>query len=309
MSHTIVYLHGVGGVTPLEDWLEPLNVGLAQAGHSPINPDYDTVVPVTYQSLLVAPAPQGRGGRAAGEEPRTTWDAPDDDGESARLFALTQEQTNAFVRSWTHRSRGVHFGHTPLRMSGQISSVVTRVGDLTEAKVYAAHRSVRAEVLRDVLTQLPTQGSVVILAHSLGSVIAVDLLTKLPTDLRVSALVTLGSPLASDMWKHARTAAADFPYDRVGAWVNVYDSRDAITFGRGVSGRFPMAVDLSVDIRSHSVRGYAAHPAVGAVVGHLLYGDPATPGERPPARPLSGGWHLHLLGHAYAEQLLSLIHI
>ncbi|WP_158630682.1 hypothetical protein [Nocardioides daphniae] len=34
MSNTIVYIHGVGGVTPLEDWLDPLNVGLVQAGHS-----------------------------------------------------------------------------------------------------------------------------------------------------------------------------------------------------------------------------------------------------------------------------------
>lgn len=300
MSHTIVYVHGVGGVTPLEDWLDPLNRGLAQAGHSPVDPAYDTVVPVTYQSLLVAP-PQGR--TARGDDPRPTWEAPDDDGEAARRYALVQEDTGAFVRRWTHRSRGVHFGHTPLRMSGQISSVVSRVGDLAEAKVYASHRAVRAEVVRDVLSQLPSRGSVVLVAHSLGSVIAADLLTRLPPDLRVSALLTLGSPLASEMWKHTRVLATDFPYDRVGVWVNVYDPRDAITFGRGVSGRFPMAVDLAVDIRSHSVRGYAAHPAVGAVLGHLLYGEPAAAGERPPARSLAPGWHLHLLGHAYAEQL------
>ncbi|MBE7323718.1 hypothetical protein IEQ44_03515 [Nocardioides sp. Y6] len=300
MSHTIVYLHGVGGVTPLEDWLDPLNVGLAQAGHSPVDPAYDTVVPVTYQSLLLAP-PQGRTSR--GDDSRPTWEAPDDDGEAARDYALTQEDTGAFVRRLTHRSRGVHFGHTPLRLSGHVSNVVARVGDLTEAKVYASHRAVRAEVVRDVLSQLPHEGSVVLVAHSLGSVIAADLLTRLPPGLRVSALLTLGSPLASEMWRHTRPLAADFPYDRVGAWVNVFDPRDAITFGRGISGRFPMAVDLAVDIRSHSVRGYAAHPAVGAVLGHLLYGEPATAGERPPARALAPGWHLHLLGHAYAEQL------
>lgn len=302
MNHTIVYVHGVGGVTPLEDWLEPLSVGLTQARHSPIDPEYDTVVPVTYQSLLVAPPTTGRSGRG-GDEPRPTWEAPDDDGESARRYALTQEQTGQFVRRWVHRSRGVHFGHTPLRMSGQITNVVTRVGDLAEAKVYAAHRAVRAEVLRDVLAQLPTHGSVVLVAHSLGSVIAVDLLTRLPPDLRISALLTLGSPLASETWKHTRALATDFPYDRVGAWVNVYDPRDPVTFGRGVSGRFPMAVDLAVDMRSHSVRGYAAHPAVGAVLGHLLYGETVAPGARAPARALAPGWHLHLVSHAYAEQL------
>lgn len=299
MSNTIVYIHGVGGVTPFEDWLEPLNVGLVQAGHSPIDPDYDTVVPVTYQSLLMGTV-TAKGGRT--EEPKDTWE-PTSDEDASRRYALAQEEHATFVRQFAHRARGVHYGHTPIRVSGQISSVVARVGDLTEARAYAGSRTLRAEVVRDVLSQLPAQGAVVVVAHSLGSVIAADLLTKIPPGLQVSALVTLGSPLASEMWKHTRPLADAFPYDRVGTWINVYDPRDPITFGRGVGARFPMAVDLAIDIRSHSVRGYAAHPAVGTVLGRLLYGERVTAGEHAPVRELSPGWHLHLLGFAYAEQV------
>lgn len=294
-----MYVHGVGGVTPLEDWLEPLNVGLAQAGHSPVDPEYDTVVPVTYQSLLLRAAP-AKGTRP--DEPKDTWEATADE-EAERQYALAQEDHATFVRQFAHTARGVHYGHTPMRVSGQLSSVVARVGDLSEARAYASSRTVRAEVVRDVLSQLPSQGSVVLVAHSLGSVIAADVLTKLPPALRVEALVTLGSPLASEMWKHTRPLADAFPYDRVGAWINVYDPRDPITFGRGVGARFPMAVDLAVDIRSHSVRGYAAHPAVGTVLGRLLYGEPVVAGTNAPARALSPGWHHHLWGFAYAEQL------
>ncbi|QCC77628.1 hypothetical protein [Nocardioides daphniae] len=181
--------------------------------------------------------------------------------------------------------------------------MVTRVGDLTEAKIYANHRSVRASVMREVLEQIPASDEIVVVAHSLGSVIAADLLTRLPERTRVRALVTLGSPLASDMWKRLRSLATDFPYDRVDAWINVFDPRDAVTYGRGVAARFPMAVDVSVDIRSHSVRAYASHPAVGALLGHQLYGQRDAHADLPPARQLGEGWHLQLLGFAYAEQL------
>lgn len=300
MSNTIVYIHGVGGVTPLEDWLDPLNVGLVQAGHSPIDPTYDTVVPVTYQPLLLTPT----GSRATrADEVKETWEASDETDEAARRFAVTQEENTQFLRQWSVRARGVHFGHSPNGVNATLTSVVTRVGDLTEAKIYAHHRSVRASVLREVVEQIPDTDEIVVVAHSLGSVIAADLLTRLPAHTRVRALVTLGSPLASDMWKRLRSLAEDFPYDRVDAWINVFDPRDAVTYGRGVAARFPMAVDVSVDIRTHSVRGYASHPAVGALLGHHLYGVRDADAEHPPARPLGEGWDLQLLGFAYAEQL------
>jgi len=42
----------------------------------------------------------------------------------------------------------------------------------------------------------PKSGSIILIAHSLGSVVAVDLLTKLHPNLSIDLLVTIGSPLA-----------------------------------------------------------------------------------------------------------------
>ena len=116
---------------------------------------------------------------------------------------------------------------------------------LAPVRRYQDQRDCRWAAQRAVLDQLPKSGSIILIAHSLGSVVAVDLLTKLHPNLRVDLLVTIGSPLAIKHLGHSGFEA-EFPYDRVGGWVNLYDSGDFVTIGRGVGRRFPAACDIAV---------------------------------------------------------------
>lgn len=66
-----------------------------------------------------------------------------------------------------------------------------------QARNYLSIDAIRVQVLSHILTKLPSSGRLVIVGHSLGSVIAADLLRYLPVDLRVGGMVTIGSPLAN----------------------------------------------------------------------------------------------------------------
>ena len=71
-----------------------------------------------------------------------------------------------------------------------------------------------------------------LLGHSLGSVVGLDLIRHLPPGVFVRLFVTLGSPLSTpSLWPFVRGLKEDFPYDRVGSWVNVVDGRDFIAAG------------------------------------------------------------------------------
>ena len=79
----------------------------------------------------------------------------------------------------------------------------------------------------------------VVIAHSLGSLVAWDLLED--PRICVDLLITLGSPLG-----HAalEVESASFPYHRVGAWLNVVHLLDPVPAGRGLHDSFPAAIDV-----------------------------------------------------------------
>lgn len=96
------------------------------------------------------------------------------------------------------------------------------------------------------------QPAVVVLGHSLGGIIAVDLLTDPPTGVSVDLLVTVGSqaPLLYEL-----DALPSRPYGTglPGAfprWLNVYDRRDLLSYlAAGAFGNDPRITDAEVDNR------------------------------------------------------------
>jgi pimeloyl-ACP methyl ester carboxylesterase len=95
-------------------------------------------------------------------------------------------------------------------------------------------------LFRDVLANHdePT----ILVAHSLGSVIAYDTLREYP-ELDVSGLVTIGSPLSIDHFRRslARTdeKAGNLPVPSMLAkWVNVYSELDPLALGSGIQRYF-----------------------------------------------------------------------
>ena len=79
-------------------------------------------------------------------------------------------------------------------------------------------------------------GEVILLGHSLGSVVAYDALSEHP-GLPASGLITLGSPLGLPTVRR-RLRTRRFP-PGVARWVNVYDPRDFVTGREPLRAHFP----------------------------------------------------------------------
>lgn len=114
---------------------------------------------------------------------------------------------------------------------------------MTDVEDYFRDDTIRNAVrglFRDVLQNHdePT----VLIAHSLGTVIAYDALREYP-DLDVSGLITLGSPLSIGHFRRslARTGESGdrLPIPRmIDEWINVYSERDPLALGSGIEKYF-----------------------------------------------------------------------
>ena len=90
---------------------------------------------------------------------------------------------------------------------------------------------------------------------------------------------------------------------------------DPVTLGRGISGRFPDAIDFQVACDTdHEVAGYTSHPALARAIGHIVIeGAPLQPpasGKKLEkaqslARDFGAAWLPTLLLHAYCASLSS----
>jgi hypothetical protein len=140
---------------------------------------------------------------------------------------------------------------------------------------------IRAAVAAEI--DLKTQ---VLLGHSLGSVVAYDLLrcgVEGPSSITpgVRTLVTFGSPLA---WSAVRRrlegpSPGSFSVPRGITWVNVHDPRDAVTAGAPLGPLASGIVDHPVDNGSrdaHGARRYLRHKELARAVL-----DGLRPADRP----------------------------
>ena len=123
---------------------------------------------------------------------------------------------------------------------------------LEQAQRYRKQESLRAAILNRVRESMTGRDRWVVIGHSLGSVVALDLITHLPDEVEIAALVTVASPLSRSVLRdHLKDQRERFPYDRVQRWINVYNSGDLVPGGRGVSDAFPEAIDVAISGRFH----------------------------------------------------------
>ena len=147
-----------------------------------------------------------------------------------------------------------------------------------QARNYLTNAKIRAQVLNRILKALPDSGRVVIVGHSLGSVIAADLVRRLPIGIEVIGMVTIGSPLANGTFAvdKIRDTLKEPPVN-LAWWVNFWNSLDPVAAHRGVSSVFPWILDFRVqtkfDLHVHDASQYLANNAVAAAVGFALFGS------------------------------------
>jgi hypothetical protein len=128
----------------------------------------------------------------------------------------------------------------------------------------------RAEVLAAVRAGIPDTGPLVLVTHSLGTVVGRDLLGDEGVRGRTLAWITAGSPLGLEaVQRNMNPPGARHPGAAVN-WTSAYDVRDIVALGHPLR---PMYGDPLRDVRvengdrPHAIERYLAHPEVARPIG------------------------------------------
>jgi endonuclease G len=147
-----------------------------------------------------------------------------------------------------------------------------------DVAAYLDKPDIRDAVLDVVLETMPASGRMVLVSHSLGTVVAMDLLTRLDPAVEVPLLITAGSPLGMDaVYKRLLSAGPHRP-ERVGRWVNVFCPPDPVAIGCPVcnswAGQVEEIVTANPKERAHAIEEYLADARVARSVSAAVTAPP-----------------------------------
>jgi pimeloyl-ACP methyl ester carboxylesterase len=310
MGSLLVFIHGIGGPRDAEreraGWIAALVEGARRAGHSAVAATLSASVDirfVDYSDLMASAGAQGFGGEILDDEAdflcglvATLLDelAEDADDQPTRR-AITE------ARAQLSGEGGQGVG-APVRMLGAALTATLQIPGLRRASQWASGlrllgalaqvgRYLRRGELEDgctldervrarVLAALPPDRSAVVVAHSLGSVVAFEALHAHSGP--VSLLVTLGSPLttAAVVLHRVRPTPLRTPLT-VERWLNFWD-RDDIVVARpkldrriaaNAFGVLPVSNRVDSDgVWVHTATKYLAQPAVAGPIVEAYHG-------------------------------------
>ncbi|WGL51413.1 hypothetical protein P5P86_15780 [Nocardioides sp. BP30] len=295
MTPTLIYLHGIGAEHD-DAWRDVLDRALRDAGHPGLD-GVECLAP-KYPNTLRYPSDENH--------PLP----PQDD---RHLSPQRRDEVRWQVERATadlERALGAHSAGRMTPLAAETVPAAMRV--LPQARRYLEDDATRANTLHRVLATIPRSGPIVLVAHSLGSIIAADLLTRLPEDITVVGLITLGSP-AGHLALHRgsdRLEVLREPPERVGWWLNVWGGADPVTGMRGISHRFPWVLDIALPAARHPMENYLGSPVVATAVARALFGSRSR--ELAPVGTVPEPWiddvelHAYLLlayGHFLAEHV------
>jgi hypothetical protein len=97
---------------------------------------------------------------------------------------------------------------------------------------FMVRKELRERLLANLASAAAKAEKIVIISHSMGTMVAYDVLRNCPTCPPIDTLITLGSPLGvKEVQAELKAAGADgvdFPAARVRRWINIYDPLDPI---------------------------------------------------------------------------------
>lgn len=144
--------------------------------------------------------------------------------------------------------------------------------------VYLTYPAVRRQIDQIVSADVPSDGPFVLLAHSLGTVVAYNVLRTRHVDPRCVRLVTVGCPLGISAIQQRLTHPLDSP-KCVENWFNAYDLRDVVALRPLDAASFNVtpAIDNKGDVTNftdnrHGIEGYLADPVVAQKIAEALRG-------------------------------------
>jgi hypothetical protein len=207
--------------------------------------------------------------------------APDDPSTRAVYAALIDEAARRAGMPAGKREAAVEggfLGGLVSLLQGPLSWIADRSGldevviatIFRDVAAYLDRDAVRAAVLDAVLESVPTDGEVVLVAHSLGTVVAMDLIERLPSGVVVPVLVTAGSPLGMDsVYKRLLSGGPRRPA-RVGTWLNAWAAADAVAVGCPLADTWAEVRDVLTQNRkdrAHDIDEYLSAAEVAAEIG------------------------------------------
>ncbi len=272
----IVGVHGVGQQFKGEDtlrseWLPALRDGVRRAGGGLA---LDATFVCSFYGDLFRPA----GTKALGDPPYDARDVTDpwerDLLEAWWREAATAENVAGPTEPTKGTPRAVQYALSALSRSRFFAGMAERamIADLRQARMYLHDPSVRQQArarLRNVLAP----DTRVVVAHSLGSVVAYEVLCSAP-ELGVRSLVTLGSPLGI---RHLFFDRLEPPPEHgrgcwpgaVQRWVNVADAGDIVALVKTLAPAFGDRVQdhfVSNGAGAHDVTRYLTAQETGAAI-------------------------------------------
>ena len=236
----VVFLHGINDTDQNGRWIAGLNRGLVQAGFEPITAE-EAVAP-KYGDLL-------DGAETARVWPPETYKVSDDR-TARRDFERRQARVQRILSSAPGvRTHGFNQVPGPVLEAGQHTGI-NYLPILRQVRNYVESRRLRGAIMSRILKEnIDLRGNIVLIGHSLGSVIAIDLLDHLPPDLHVRRFITIGSPAhCQALHAGSERLLKKFPYAYVDDWSNFVETRDPVTGGRGLASVFPAAQDFFIEL-------------------------------------------------------------
>lgn len=263
----LLFLHGVGDGDPHSNWKKSLNKSLTGLEYP--NLDGVEVVAPNYANELL---PHFVDSLSNVELPPIT--ATPLRGDAAKLNRRAFEKRMAGLEY----RLGLNEAGTGHILATSVIDLALLHGTFNSVRNYMNEPKIRARVLKKILSVVPENGRITIVAHSLGSVIAADLLSRLPQGIEVTGMVTIGSPLAHGKFNvdNLRNAMKEPPVN-VAWWVNFWNTWDPVAAHRGVSSVFPWMIDKrissQIDLHVHAASQYFADFSVAEAIGFALFGS------------------------------------
>ncbi|MFF2949813.1 endopeptidase [Kitasatospora sp. NPDC057965] len=195
--------------------------------------------------------------------------------EERAYAAQTDPTTLGLPKLWPASVTRLAMAYDRRKPCGAVAKLI---GALREVHLYLTQSDLAARV-RAHVSEAASERTSVLIGHSLGSVIAYDLIRRAEiaapgaTGTALHTFVTCGSPLAIPTVRRGLAvpdgeAMALPPHIR---WVNVFDPGDVITGGAGLTAAAPTVIDVQVDngrIDPHAATRYLRTvPVAQAVTG------------------------------------------
>ena len=140
---------------------------------------------------------------------------------------------------------------------------------------FRVREQLRARLLADLHAAREQADTTVIISHSMGTMVAYDVLRNCPDCPPVATLFTMGSPLGiqevQDELKAEGTRQVDFPAAKLGRWINLYDPLDPVCGASPRLGEDYLPVDgHAVQDLKESNWGHWRHTVTHYLAGSLL---------------------------------------